>query len=128
MDPERRRRVHRYIDGLASLPERREVERDLATDPALAAYVRQHAAVWARVGAMPESIADPDPIAAIDALAARIAAADRIRLGNAVPAGATSARGPAIWGARRPDTRPTRGLPQRTSPRPLPPTPRSTHR
>jgi ferric-dicitrate binding protein FerR (iron transport regulator) len=91
MDPERRRRVHRYIDGLASLPERREVEKDLATDPALAAYVRQHAAVWARVGAMPESIADPDPLAAIDALAARIAAADRIRLGNAMPADATSA-------------------------------------
>jgi ferric-dicitrate binding protein FerR (iron transport regulator) len=90
MDPERRRRVHRYIDGLASLPERREVERDLATDPALAAYVRQHAAVWARVGAMPDSIADADPVAAIDALAARIAAADRIRLGNAVPADATT--------------------------------------
>ena len=72
MDPERRRLVHRYIDGLASLPERRAVERDIASDPALAAYVREHAAVWARVGAMPDSIADADSVAAIESLAARI--------------------------------------------------------
>jgi ferric-dicitrate binding protein FerR (iron transport regulator) len=72
MNREQRRLVHRYIDGLASLPERREVERYIAADPALAAYVRQHAAVWARVGAMPDSIADPDSFAAIEALAARI--------------------------------------------------------
>src|SRR5271154_3690879 len=72
MDRERRRLVHRYIDGLASLPERREVERYIASDPALAAYVREHAAVWAQVGAMPDSIADADSVAAIESLAARI--------------------------------------------------------
>jgi transmembrane sensor len=72
MNRERRRLVHRYVDGLASLPERREVERDIAADPELAAYVRQHAALWERVGAMPDSIADPDSFAAIDALGTRI--------------------------------------------------------
>src|ERR1700739_232377 len=77
MDRERRRLVHRYIDGLASLPERREVERYIAADPALAAYVRQHAAVWAQIGAMPDSIADADSAAVIAALAARVRAGDR---------------------------------------------------
>jgi ferric-dicitrate binding protein FerR (iron transport regulator) len=72
MDRERQRLVHRYIDGLASLPERREVERYMAADPALAAYVRRHAAVWARVGAMPDTIANADPDAALESLAARI--------------------------------------------------------
>jgi ferric-dicitrate binding protein FerR (iron transport regulator) len=76
MERERRRLVHRYIDGLASLPERREVERDIASDPALAAYVRAHQAVWAQVGAMPDSIANADSAAAIDAFAARISASD----------------------------------------------------
>jgi ferric-dicitrate binding protein FerR (iron transport regulator) len=79
MDRERRRLVHRYIDGLASLPERREVERFIAADPALAAYVRQHAAVWTQVGAMPASIADADSVAAIEALTARIHATDTAR-------------------------------------------------
>jgi ferric-dicitrate binding protein FerR (iron transport regulator) len=76
MDRERQRLVHRYIDGLASLPERREVERYIAADPALAAYVRQHAAVWARIGAMPDGIANADSVGAIESLAARITGVD----------------------------------------------------
>lgn len=79
MDRERRRLVHRYIDGLASLPERREVERYIATDPEVAAYVRRHAAVWAHLGAMPASIADPDSTAAMQELAAKIREADSTR-------------------------------------------------
>jgi transmembrane sensor len=80
MEREQRRLVHRYIDGLASLPERREVERDIASDPALAAYVRAHQAVWAQVGAMPDSIANADAVAAIDSLAARIPATDALHM------------------------------------------------
>jgi ferric-dicitrate binding protein FerR (iron transport regulator) len=79
MDRERRRLVHRYIDGLASLPERREVERYIATDPEVAAYVRRHATVWAHLGAMPDSIADPDSAAAMQELAAKIRDADSTR-------------------------------------------------
>lgn len=76
-DAELRQLVRRYLDNIASLPERRQVERLMAADPRLADYVRRHSAVWDQVGAVPESVGNPDTPAAWNALATRIQAADR---------------------------------------------------
>jgi ferric-dicitrate binding protein FerR (iron transport regulator) len=97
-DAELQRLVQRYLDNVASLPERRHIERLMAADPRYADYVRRFAAVWDAVGTAPDSIDNPDTPSAWTALAARIRAADRAdaafadtALANAATANAATA-------------------------------------
>jgi ferric-dicitrate binding protein FerR (iron transport regulator) len=49
---ERRRwdAIHRFLDGLSPLPERREVERWMADDLTVQRYVKAHKKVWSMIG------------------------------------------------------------------------------
>jgi ferric-dicitrate binding protein FerR (iron transport regulator) len=68
--------VHRFLDGLSPLPERREVERWMADDLSLQRYVKAHKKVWSmiaqRLGPTPV-----DPEDAWEAIQDRVAEHDR---------------------------------------------------
>jgi ferric-dicitrate binding protein FerR (iron transport regulator) len=51
-NPDDRRRweaIHRFLDGLSPLPERREVERWIADDLAVRRYIKAHRKVWSMI-------------------------------------------------------------------------------
>ncbi len=75
--------IHRYLDGLSTLPERRLVERWLADDEGLQRYVRAYRKVWARLSPRPEPL-EVDPEEAWEQLQDRIAGqeGDRVRVGG----------------------------------------------
>jgi ferric-dicitrate binding protein FerR (iron transport regulator) len=68
--------VHRFLDGLSPLPERREVERWIADDLSVQRYVKAHKKVWSmisrRIGPHPV-----DPEDAWESIQDRIAEHDR---------------------------------------------------
>ncbi|HTD62460.1 MAG TPA: FecR domain-containing protein [Gemmatimonadaceae bacterium] len=68
--------VHRFLDGLSPLPERREVERWMSDDLSVQRYIKAHKKVWSmigrRIGARPV-----DPENAWESLQDRIAEHDR---------------------------------------------------
>ena len=55
--------VHRFLDGLSSLPERREVERWMADDLSVQRYINAHKKVWSMIGRR----MGPDPVNPEDA-------------------------------------------------------------
>ena len=42
--------IHRFLDGVSSLPERREVERWMADDLSIQRYIKAHKKVWSMIG------------------------------------------------------------------------------
>jgi ferric-dicitrate binding protein FerR (iron transport regulator) len=55
--------IHRFLDGLSPLPERREVERWMADDLSVQRYIKAHKKVWSMIGRR----VGPDPINPEDA-------------------------------------------------------------
>jgi transmembrane sensor len=68
--------VHRFLDGLSSLPERRQVERWMSDDLSVQRYVKAHKKVWSMIGRRigPNPV---DPEDAWESVQDRIAEHDR---------------------------------------------------
>jgi transmembrane sensor len=75
-EQERWEMVHRFLDGLSSLPERRIVEKWAADDLSLRRYLKAHRKVWSLIGRRPGE-ADPDPGDAWESMRDRMAERDR---------------------------------------------------
>src|SRR5579862_6952528 len=68
--------IHRFLDGLSPLPERREVERWMSDDLSVQRYIKAHKKVWSMIGRRVG--ADPlDPEDAWESLQDRLAEHDR---------------------------------------------------
>ncbi|HZS59043.1 MAG TPA: FecR domain-containing protein [Gemmatimonadaceae bacterium] len=68
--------IHRFLDGVSSLPERREVERWMQDDLSVQRYIKAHKKVWSMIGRR----VGPDPVDPADAwesIQDRIAEHDR---------------------------------------------------
>jgi len=68
--------VHRFLDGLSPLPERREVERWMSDDLSVQRYIKAHTKVWSMIGRRigPNPV---DPEDAWESIQDRIAEHDR---------------------------------------------------
>src|SRR5579863_8423356 len=68
--------IHRFLDGVSSLPERREVERWMADDLSVQRYIKAHRKVWSLIGRRvgPDPV---DPANAWESIQDRIAEHDR---------------------------------------------------
>src|SRR5579872_4352715 len=68
--------IHRFLDGVSSLPERREVERWMADDLSVQRYIKAHRKVWSMIGRrMGPNPVDPED--AWESVQDRIAEHDR---------------------------------------------------
>lgn len=68
--------IHRFLDGLSPLPERRKVERWMAGDLSVQRYIKAHKKVWSMIARCvgPEPV---DPEEAWESIQDRVAEHDR---------------------------------------------------